>query len=200
MLALSANYGGAGVNVGSFNSVYEISCSISFPIFTGGRICADIDEAEARLNRRKAEYEDLKGRVAYDVRVAWLDLEASDSAVRVAEKNEELAERALAQSRDRYANGVTNYLCGSLWLAVCAGTQRLAAIVNRNHIRTVAMTGPTDSRLNFTASSFCKTTISSMWTMTTFVPGRCCACQHRFMNLFSCVKCCQCQHCQDRMA
>lgn len=108
--ALNANYGGAGVNVGSFNSVYAVAGSVSFPIFTGGRIRADIDEAEARLNRRKAEYEDLKGRVAYDVRVARLDLEASDSAVKVAEKNEALAERALAQSRDRYGNGVTNYL------------------------------------------------------------------------------------------
>ena len=109
-IALNANYGGAGVNVGSFNSVYGVAGSVSFPIFTGGRIRADIDEAQAKLNRRKAEYEDLKGRVAYDVRFAWLDLEASDSAVRVAEKNEALAQRALTQSRDRYGNGVTNYL------------------------------------------------------------------------------------------
>jgi outer membrane protein TolC len=109
-IALNANYGGAGVNVGSFNSVYAVSGNISLPIFTGGRIRADIEEAEARLQRRRAEYEDLKGRVAYDVRVAWLDLEASDSGVKVAEKNEALAERALTQSRDRYGNGVTNYL------------------------------------------------------------------------------------------
>ena len=58
----------------------------------------------------EAEYEDLKGRVAYDVRVAWLDLQASDSGVKVAERNRLLAERALTQSRDRYSNGVTNYL------------------------------------------------------------------------------------------
>lgn len=109
-IALNANYGGAGANAGSFNSVYGVSGSVSFPIFTGGRIRADIDEAQATLDRRKAEYEDLKGRVAYDVRVAWLDLEASDSAVKVAEKNEALAQRALTQSRDRYGNGVTNYL------------------------------------------------------------------------------------------
>ena len=84
--------------------------TISIPIFTGGRIRADIEEAQAKLARRRAEYEDLKGRVAYDVRVAWLDLQASDSGVKVAEKNQILAERALVQSRDRYSNGVTNYL------------------------------------------------------------------------------------------
>jgi outer membrane protein TolC len=107
---LNANYGGAGVNAGSFNSVYSLAGSISFPIFTGGRIRADIDAAQANLARRQAEYEDLKGRVAYDVRVAWLDMQASDSGVKVAEKNQVLAGRALTQSRDRYTNGVTNYL------------------------------------------------------------------------------------------
>jgi outer membrane protein TolC len=52
----------------------------------------------------------LKGRVAYDVRIAWLDLSASDSSAKVAERNKALAERALVQSQDRYTNGVTNYL------------------------------------------------------------------------------------------
>ncbi len=37
-------------------------------------------------------------------------MQASDSSVKVAQRNQALAERALAQSRDRYANGVTNYL------------------------------------------------------------------------------------------
>jgi outer membrane protein TolC len=108
--SLHAEYGGAGVNVGSFDSVYTVAGSVSFPIYTGGRIRADVDEARANLARRQAEYEDLKGRVAYDVRVAWLDLQASDSGVKVADRNRALAQRALTQSRDRYSNGVTNYL------------------------------------------------------------------------------------------
>ncbi len=108
--SLHADYGGAGVNVGSFQSVYTVAGSISFPIYTSGRIRADVDEARANLARRQAEYEDLQGRVAYDIRVAWLDLGASDTGVKVAQKNQALAERALTQSRDRYSNGVTNYL------------------------------------------------------------------------------------------
>jgi outer membrane protein TolC len=108
--SFTSDYGGAGVNVRSFNSVYTVAGSVSFPIYTGGCIRADVDEARATLTRRQAEYEDLKGRVAYDVRVAWLDLQASDSGVKVAERNRALAERALTQSRDRYSNGVTNYL------------------------------------------------------------------------------------------
>ena len=48
---------------------------------------ADIQRAQADPARRQAKYEDLKGRVAYDVRVTWLDLTASDSSVKVAERN-----------------------------------------------------------------------------------------------------------------
>jgi len=110
VVSVSADYGGAGANVGNFNQVYTVSGSMSVPIYTGGRIRADIQQAQADLARREAEYEDLKGRVAYDVRVAWLDLSASDSSVKVAERNRSLADRALTQSQDRYTNGVTNYL------------------------------------------------------------------------------------------
>ena len=37
-------------------------------------------------------------------------MSASDSSVKVAQRNKSLAEQALVQSRDRYTNGVTNYL------------------------------------------------------------------------------------------
>jgi outer membrane protein TolC len=110
VISMTADYGGGGANIGNFNQVYTISGNISVPIYTGGRIRADIEQAQADVARRDAEYEDLKGRVAYDVRVAWLDLSASDSSVKVAQRNKSLAEQALVQSRDRYTNGVTNYL------------------------------------------------------------------------------------------
>jgi hypothetical protein len=110
VLALNANYGGGGPNAADFTQVYEVAGSVSVPIYTGGWIAADIEQAEADLERRRAEYEDLHRRVAYDVRFAWLDVNASQSSVAVAAKNRDLAGRALGQSQDRYLNGVTNYL------------------------------------------------------------------------------------------
>ena len=109
-ISVTADYGGGGSNIGNFNQVYTIAGNISVPIYTGGRIHADIEQAQADLTRRESEYEDLKGRVTYDVRVAWLDLSASDSSVKVAQRNKSLADQALVQSQDRYTNGVTNYL------------------------------------------------------------------------------------------
>lgn len=109
-VSLDASYGTGGMNPGNYNQVYAISGSVAVPLFTGGRIRADVRDAESRLAQREAEYRDLEGRVAYDVRVASLDAKASETAVKVADGNKVLAERAFEQSEDRYKNGVTNYL------------------------------------------------------------------------------------------
>jgi outer membrane protein TolC len=130
IVSLSANYGGGGNNLGNFNQVYEVSGNVAVPIYTGGRIRADIGQAEADLTRRRAEYEDLRGRVAYDVRVAWLDVTASQSSVKVADGNRSLAERALAQSQDRYTNGVTNFL-------EVVQAQEVVATANENYIQSL---------------------------------------------------------------
>ena len=130
VVSVSANYGGAGTNVGNFNQVYSVSGNVSVPIFTGGRIHADIEQAQADLARRQAEYQDLKGRVAYDVRVAWLDLSASDSSVKVAERNKALAGQAMTQSQDRYTSGVTNYL-------EVVQAQEAVTVASENYIQSV---------------------------------------------------------------
>ena len=130
VISVTADYGGAGPNIGNFNQVYTVAGNISVPIYTGGRIHADIEQAQADLARRQAEYEDLKGRVTYDVRVAWLDLTASDSSVRIAERNKSLAARALTQSQDRYTNGVTNYL-------EVVQAQEAVTVAAENHIQSL---------------------------------------------------------------
>ena len=129
-LSLHADYGTSGVNIGALNQVYTVAAGVSVPLYTGGRISADIDQAQANLARRQAEYDDLEGRVHYDVRVAWLDMQASDSSVRVAESNRALADRALLQSQDRYQNGVTNYL-------EVLRAQETVTNANENYIRSL---------------------------------------------------------------
>jgi outer membrane protein TolC len=109
-IGLTADYGAGGVNVGNTNQLFSVSASVTVPLYTGGRIRAEVDTARAELTRRQSELRDLEGRIAYDVRTAWLDVQASDSAVTVAQSNRRLAERALTQAMDRYTNGVTNYL------------------------------------------------------------------------------------------
>jgi outer membrane protein TolC len=125
-VTVTADYGRGGDRT-HFDQVYTLAAGISVPLYTGGRIASDVAEAESELSRRRAEYEDLEGRVAYDVHVAWLDLTASHSSVEVATQNKALADRALLQAEDRYANGVTNYL-------EVVQSQETVALANENLI------------------------------------------------------------------
>jgi len=109
-IGFAGSYGGGGANPANYNQVYGVQGSLSIPIFTSGRIRSDVHAAQAALVQRRAEYRDLEGRVDYDVHIARLDAQSSESAVKVAEANQKLAQKALEQSEDRYKNGVTNYL------------------------------------------------------------------------------------------
>jgi outer membrane protein TolC len=109
-ISFNASYGGGGVNPANYNQVDEVNGSISIPLFTSGRIRSDVHAAQSDLIQRRAELADIEGRADYDVRTAQLDVQASESGVKVAAENRTLAERALAQSQDRYKSGVTNYL------------------------------------------------------------------------------------------
>jgi len=126
-ISLNGYYGSIGTNLARFDTTYSVAATVSLPIFTGGRIRSDIQDASAQLDRRQSEYADIVGRVDYEVRNAFTDLQAADSAVRVAEKNSQLAQRTLDQARDRFLNGVTNNL------EVIEAQQDVAA-ANENYI------------------------------------------------------------------
>jgi outer membrane protein TolC len=126
-LAVNGYYGQIGTTLGHADQTYTVAATVSLPIFTGGRIHADIKDSTAQLERKQSEYLDLTGRVDYEVRNAFTDLNAADSAVHVAESNQRLAQKTLEQARDRFANGVTNNL------EVVQAQQDVAA-ANENYI------------------------------------------------------------------
>lgn len=109
-LSLNGYYGRVGATLSQSDHTYTVAATVSLPIFTGGRIRADVQEASAQRDTRQAEYLDLLGRVDYEVRNSLIDLQAAESAVQVSEKNTQLAQKALEQARDRFVNGVTNNL------------------------------------------------------------------------------------------
>jgi outer membrane protein TolC len=126
-LSFNGYYGALGPTLGNTTNTYQMSATVSLPLFTGGRIRADIQDASAQADRRQSEYQDLIGRVDYEVRNAFTDLEAAESAVHVAEKNSRLSQQTLEQARDRFSNGVTNNL------EVVQAQQDVAA-ANENYI------------------------------------------------------------------
>jgi outer membrane protein TolC len=107
-LAVSGSYGVAGVNPAQANGVFALFATLDVPIWRGGRIQANIASAEAVYAQRRAEYEDARGRVDFEVRTAFLRLTATNEQVAVANSNRNLAESTLRQARDRFAAGVAD--------------------------------------------------------------------------------------------
>jgi len=107
-LGIDADYGVIGVNPASSHGTFTVEGALKFPIWAGGHIRGDIEEADATLKQRRAEYEDVRARVEADVRTAYLDLNAAAEQVRVAQSRRELAQDQLAQSRDRFTSGVAD--------------------------------------------------------------------------------------------
>ena len=58
--------------------------------------------------QRKAQRDDLKGRIEQDVADAMLDVSAAAEQVEVAKSTLDYAQQTLTQSQDRFSAGVTN--------------------------------------------------------------------------------------------
>lgn len=107
-LGVSGNYGVEGINPNKGASVFQAAATITIPIFQGGRVRADVEQADAALTQREAEYADEKGAVELDVRQAYVDLQVATEQIAVAIENRKVAAEILTQSLDRFAAGVTN--------------------------------------------------------------------------------------------
>ena len=106
----NANYGAIGPTLANSHGTYTATVGLSVPIFQGGRTRGDLLEVDAQLEKRKAELEELRGRIEYQVRAALLDIQASARQVEVTADARDLAGQQLGQARDRFKAGVTDNL------------------------------------------------------------------------------------------
>ena len=104
---IDANYGDIGVSIPASHSTFSVAGAVNVPIFQGGRTRGRLLEADADLRDRRAQLEDLRATIYYDVRTAFLDLQASGEQLQVATSARQLAAAQLTQARDRFAAGVT---------------------------------------------------------------------------------------------
>jgi outer membrane protein TolC len=109
-LEFSADYGTIGRTLTQNHGTYSMTGRLRIPLFNGTESRSDQEEAAARLEARRLESEDLKGRVEMDVRAAYLDLQSSQEQLRVAQSSLDLARAQLDQSQDRFVAGVTGNL------------------------------------------------------------------------------------------
>jgi len=107
-IGLNADYGDQGTSPWNSHGTFTAGVGVNFPLWQGGRIRSDIEEADAQLQQRKAELADLRGRIEYDVRTALLDLQTAADQLQVARSSVDLSRQALTQARDRFSAGVAD--------------------------------------------------------------------------------------------
>jgi outer membrane protein TolC len=104
------NYGDIGPSFANSHGTFAATVGLRIPIFQGGRVKAEVQQADAELERRRAELADLRGKISYEIRAAYLDLASAGEQTKVASNTVSLAEQQLTQSQDRFSAGVADNL------------------------------------------------------------------------------------------
>jgi outer membrane protein TolC len=107
-LAVNGNYGVIGVNPAESHGTFAVSGTLSIPLWEGGRVKGDIEQANAALFQRRAELDDLKSQIQADLRNAYLDLQAAASQVEVAQRNVQVARETLELTREKFDAGISD--------------------------------------------------------------------------------------------
>lgn len=107
-LGLAADYGVIGTNPSQSHGTFSVTGTLRFPIWQGGKAEGDIEQASAALDERRAELEDLKGRIESEVRNAFLDLQAAAGQVDLSRRNLSVTQETLTLTRQRFEAGITD--------------------------------------------------------------------------------------------
>jgi outer membrane protein TolC len=97
-----------GLNGSTAIPVYSYQASMEVPLFTGGRIQAERARAEIAIRQLKQQEQEVRNRIALDVKTAIAQLASARSEVDVANLGIQLARQEVEQARDRFQAGVAN--------------------------------------------------------------------------------------------
>ena len=87
---------------------YTYQGSVNLPLFTGGRIRAEVVRADLEIRKLDEQRADLRNQIALDVKTALLNLDSARSEVQVANLGVQLSKEEVNQARDRFNAGVAN--------------------------------------------------------------------------------------------
>jgi outer membrane protein len=97
-----------GLSAPSSIPTYQYQVSMRMPLFTGGRIRAEITRADLELKKFAQQRDDLRNQIALEVKTAVANLDSARNEVDVANLGMKLAQEEVSQARDRFEAGVAN--------------------------------------------------------------------------------------------
>lgn len=100
------SYQGTSITTGI--PVYNYQVGFNVPLFTGGRIHAEIARADLETQKIAQQRTDLRNQIALEVKTAVAQLDSARHEVDVANLGVQLAQEEVAQARDRFQAGVAN--------------------------------------------------------------------------------------------
>lgn len=112
-LKFEGDYGDIGVNVRHSHGTGDAQGTLSVQLFDEFEFRGEAQIAQSQLDTQRAQTSDASAQVDADVRDALLDIASAQKQVEVARSSVDLANEALSEAQQRYANGVSDNLAVS---------------------------------------------------------------------------------------
>lgn len=112
-LRFDGDYGDIGVNIKTSHGTGDATGTLSVPLFKEYALRGEAQQAQAQLDTQRAQLSDKNAQVDADIRDALLDIASAQQQVEVTRSSVELANEALSEAQQRYANGVSDNLAVS---------------------------------------------------------------------------------------
>src|SRR5215467_11225058 len=107
-LRFDGNWAYMGTSSTNGIPTYQYTGSVNVPLFTSGRIHAEVVKAGLELQKIAQQKADLRNQIALDVKTALLNLQSARNEVKVANLGVQLSKEEVDQARDRFKAGVAN--------------------------------------------------------------------------------------------
>jgi outer membrane protein TolC len=107
-LRFDGNWAYQGISSATGIPTYTYEASVNMPLFTGGRIHAEIVRADLEIKKLEQQQADLRNQIALDVKTALINLNSARNEVQVANLGIQLSNEEVLQGRDRFRAGVAN--------------------------------------------------------------------------------------------
>jgi outer membrane protein len=107
-LKFQGNWAYTGASSTTGIPTYNYAVQATMPLFTSGKIHAEIVRADLGIQKLQQQQADLRNQIALEVKTALINLDSARNEVKVANLGVQLSNEEVDQARDRFRAGVAN--------------------------------------------------------------------------------------------